>query len=261
MKLIWTNLKKYVILKNLSVAKLKGGKPMEKNKLLIVLVAVTLFLTALNLYATMNLYINLGIIAKKMMARQPANLPFPAANRPPAPVGRQKVSLGGAIVKGSEKAPVTLVEFSDYQCPFSGLFFRQTLPQIEKNYIKTGKVKMVFRNYPLPGHQNAQKAAEASECAGEQGKFWEYHDTIFENQKAIGITELKKYAKDLGLDVKKFNECLESGKMAAKVQNDFKEGGKYGVSGTPSFFINGVKVDGAQPYSEFEKVIEKELKK
>lgn len=240
---------------------------MEKSKLLTILVGIILVITVLNLYATINLYVGIRMMVKTFLAMQQQNRPFPSANklnrppRPPLPTERVKVDISNNVIKGSEKAPVTLVEFSDYQCPFSERFFNQTLPQIEKNYIKTGKVKMVFRNYPLAFHQNAQKTAEAAECAGEQGKFWEFHDTIFKNQKDLDLTSLKKYAKNLGLETKKFNDCLDSGKMAAQVQKDTSEGSKYGVSGTPCFFVNGLKIEGAMPFAAFEEAIEKELKK
>lgn len=108
-------------------------------------------------------------------------------------------------------------------------------------------------------HENAQKAAEASECADEQGKFWEYHDTIFENQNLIDISSLKKYAADLGLNTAEFDSCLDSGEMASEVQKDFKDGQSYGVQGTPAFFINGIPISGAQPYEVFEQAIESQL--
>ncbi len=163
--------------------------------------------------------------------------------------------------KGSKNAPVTIVEFSDYECPFCRRFFDQTLPLIDKNYIQDDKVKYVFRDFPLSFHRNAQKAAEGAECADEQGKFWEYHDKLFENQDALSVGDLKLYAKDLGLDTTKFNDCLDSGEMASEVEKDFRDGSRYGVGGTPAFFINGTPLSGAQPYSVFERTIEQELNK
>ena len=160
---------------------------------------------------------------------------------------RAQVSADDDAVKGSADAPVTIIEFSDFQCPFCARFYSQTLGEIDDKYIKTGKVKLVFRDFPLSFHQNAQKAAEAAECAEEQGKFWEMHDKLF--------------AKDLGLDSAKFDECLVSDKYASEVQKDFKDGQGAGISGTPSFFINGVKLVGAQPFSAFQQVIEQELNK
>ena len=199
------------------------------------------------------------------MPQRPGPRQFPAGQFPtpskPQPPVKVSVSTEDDAIKGQANAPITILEFSDYQCPFSARFYSQVLPELEKNYIKSGKAKFVYRDYPLPFHQNAQKAAEASECAGEQGKFWEYHDTLFENQKDLDTTSLKKYAKNLKLDAAKFDTCLDSGKMAPEVKKDTEDAAKYGVSGTPCFFVNGWRVSGAQPYNSFEEIIEKELKK
>jgi len=189
-------------------------------------------------------------------AEQPTNKP--SINEPSQ---RLQVSADDDPVKGSKDAPVTIIEFSDFQCPYCGRFYQQTLPLIEENYIKTGKVKIVYRDFPLSFHQYAQKAAEAAECAHEQGKFWEYHDKLFENQNALDVASLKQYASELGLDAQKFNDCLDSGKKASEVQKDFNDGSMYGVSGTPTFFINGIPLVGAQPYSVFEQIINQELSK
>jgi len=121
------------------------------------------------------------------------------------------------------------------------------------------KVRVVFRHFPLGFHQKAQKAAEAAECAREQGKFWEYHDTMFGNQQALEPDNLKKYATDVGLKAEQFNACLDSGKYAEAVQADMKDGQAIGVSGTPAFFVNGRFVSGALPYEEFEKIVDEEL--
>jgi len=170
-----------------------------------------------------------------------------------------KVDNGHFSLLGDANAKVTIVEFSDFQCPYCGRFYSESLPQIEENYVKTGKVKIVFRHFPLSFHPYAQKASEATECANEQGKFWEYHNKLFENQGALTITDLKQYATDLGLDATKFNACLDSGKMASEVQKDFNAGQQYGVSGTPAFFVNGVSIVGAQPYAAFQQLIEQQL--
>lgn len=162
-------------------------------------------------------------------------------------------------VKGSDEAPVTIIEFSDYECPFCSKYVRETYPQIIKNYVESGKVKYVFRDFPLGFHPNAQKAAEAAECAGEQGKFWEMHDYLFENQDYLSVENLKGYAKDLQLDTELFDRCLDNNEMAEEVLNDLADGQSYGVSGTPGFFINGKLVSGAQPYFVFEKEIEAAL--
>jgi protein-disulfide isomerase len=177
------------------------------------------------------------------------------------PPKRYEVSLDDDPMKGSPDAPVTIVEFSEFQCPACGAYARDTFPQIDETYIKTGKVKYVSRDYPLSYHENAQKAAEAGECAAEQGKFWEYHDKLFASQDALDVPSLKKYAADLGLDTAKFDACLDSGVMAEEVQKDFAEGNSYGVRGTPAFFVNGIKLRGAQSFTAFQELIEEELKR
>ncbi len=174
------------------------------------------------------------------------------------------VSADDDAILGNKNAPITIVEFSDFQCPFCTKFYEQTLPLIEENYIKTGKVKFVYRDFPLSFHQYAQKAAEAAECAEEQNKFWEYHNILFEKQAEWsigGIDKLKEYTQSLGLNSNNFNGCLDSGKYANEVQKDFNDGQRYGVSGTPTFFINGIKLTGAQPFDAFKQVIEQELNK
>lgn len=173
--------------------------------------------------------------------------------------GKVEVSIDDDAVLGDENAPVTIIEFSDYECPFCGRFYSETLGQIDDKYIKTGKVKLVYRDFPLSFHPNAQKAAEAAECAGEQGKYWEMHDKLFKNGVSGGIAGFKQYAKEIGFDSSKFDNCLDSGKMASEVQKDFNDGQSYGVQGTPAFFINGKLVSGAQPFSNFQQVIDGEL--
>ena len=162
---------------------------------------------------------------------------------------------------GEKDAKLTIVEFSDYQCPYCKSFFDDTLPEIKKKYIDTGKVKLVYRDFPLDFHPNAQKAAEAAECAGEQNKYFQMHDKLFENQVALDTDDLKKYAKDIGLNTAQFNTCLDTGKMASEVESDYQEGVNYGVSGTPAFFINGKLIEGAQPFSVFKQAIDAELNK
>jgi len=160
---------------------------------------------------------------------------------------------------GEEDAPVTIIEFSDFQCPYCQRFYLQTLPSIMENYVETGKVKIVFRDFPLGFHQYAHLASQAAQCANDQGKFWEYHDQIFENQQSLSETNLKTWAQDLGLDTEEFNDCLDSEKYADEVDKDIADGAAAGVSGTPSFFVNGIQITGAQPYSVFQEAIEAAL--
>lgn len=161
-------------------------------------------------------------------------------------------------VRGPADAAVTIVEFSDFQCPFCARG-KATVDQVVERY--GDKVRVVFRDFPLPMHRDAPKAAEAGQCAAEQGKFWEMHDKMFENQAALGVDALKKSAADLGLDAAKFNECLDSGKHAEDVKKDTESGQSFGVSGTPAFFINGRMISGAQPFENFAKVIDDELQR
>lgn len=169
-------------------------------------------------------------------------------------------------VLGDANAPVTIVEFSDYQCPYCGRFNLQTYPSIKDSYIKTGKVRLIFRDFPLGFHENAQKAAEAAECAGEQNKYYEMSEKIFANQAAITVDDLKKYAASLGLDAAKFNDCLDSGKMVGEIAKDLKEASAVGIQGTPGFIIgktNGKTaqvISGAYPFSAFQQVIDAALK-
>jgi protein-disulfide isomerase len=172
---------------------------------------------------------------------------------------RTKVSVAADDpVLGPADAPVTIVEFSDFQCPFCSRA-KATVDQVVQRYGKA--VRVIFRDFPLPMHREAPKAHEAGQCAAEQGKFWQMHDKMFENQSALQVDALKKTAADLGLDAAKFNECLDSGKHAASVQKDTEEGQSYGVSGTPAFFINGRMISGAQPFENFAKVIDDELQR
>lgn len=167
--------------------------------------------------------------------------------------------IGGNAIKGDLNAPVTIVEWSDYECPYCAKFYWDTLWQIDQEYIQTGKVKLVYRDFPLGNHAQAQKAAEAAECAGEQDKYYEMHDKLFEEGVAGGVVAFKQYAVDLGLDTTAFNECLDSGAMASEVQEDMRAGINEGIQGTPGFIINGEFVSGAQPYSVFKQVIEEAL--
>ena len=160
---------------------------------------------------------------------------------------------------GDENAPVTIVEFSDFECPFCARFHSGTLPSIIENYVDTGKVKLVYRDFPLSFHAEATPSALAAECAQDQDKFWEFHDLIFENQGDLGDDSYYEWAEEIELDMDQFTECYESQEHLAEVQADFSDGGQLGVSGTPAFFVNGVLVTGAQPYSVFESAIEAAL--
>ncbi|OGN14410.1 MAG: hypothetical protein A3J47_03150 [Candidatus Yanofskybacteria bacterium RIFCSPHIGHO2_02_FULL_43_22] len=184
------------------------------------------------------------------------------------PGGQKEVSENDDAFLGDENAPVVVIEFSDFQCPFCRSFWRDTLPLIKSEYIDTGKVKFVYRDFPLDFHPGAMPAAQASECAEEQDKFWEMHDKIFIEQDKqgtgtiqFGVNELKKWASETGLKIGDFNSCLDSQKYAEEVKKDAADGRLAGASGTPSFFINGRLLVGAQPFSAFKSIIDEELSK
>lgn len=180
------------------------------------------------------------------------------------------VGIDDDPVKGNNDAPVTIIEFSDFQCPYCGRFFKNTFPEIDKEYIKKGKVRYVFRDFPLEFHANAPKAAEAANCAGEQKKYWEMHDKIFDNQSSLTVDSLKEYAKELGLASGAFDSCLDSGRYVEEIKKDTEDGVQAGVSGTPSFFIGrsqkgsneivGKRIVGAQPWPVFKQAIDELLK-
>jgi protein-disulfide isomerase len=232
---------------------------MENSKILTILVSITLVITVFNFFVSYDLNNKLDSLGKTVVGQEvqpsPTKLPVPKPTQP----SRIQVSAGDDPVKGLTNAPVTIIEFSDFECSFCERFYTQTLPKIETEYIQTGKVRLVYRDFPLDIHQNAQKAAEASKCADEQGKYWEYHNMLFDNQQALDISSLMLYAKELKLNENTFNDCLNTGKMTSRVQKDLNDGLDYGVSGTPSFFINGIELVGAQPYSVFKQVIDNEL--
>jgi protein-disulfide isomerase len=171
---------------------------------------------------------------------------------------RVEVATEGFPTRGPANAPVTMVEFSDFECPFCGRVV-PTIEKIKKTY--GDKVRLVFRQFPLPIHPHAAKAAEASLCAREQGKFWEMHDAMFGDQHNLSADQLKAKAKSIGLNTTQFDQCLDNDKYADAINSDIKAGMIAGVSGTPAVFINGRFVNGAQPYETFTKIIDEELAK
>jgi protein-disulfide isomerase len=171
------------------------------------------------------------------------------------PQPRIQVAAEGPA-RGPKDAPVTIVEFSDFECPYCGAA-HDTVEQVMSTY--AGKVRLVYRQFPLNFHPHAAKAAEASLCAADQGKFWEYHEALFKNQKKLDLPDLKAHATEVGLDANKFSQCLDSGDKKKAVDADQQAGLAAGVGGTPAFFINGIFLNGAQPLDEFKKVIDGEL--
>ena len=196
----------------------------------------------------------------------PTAQPSPAVQPTPTPVVVEDVSADDDPFWGPEDAPVTIIEFSEFLCPYCQRFAVETLPQIKQAY--EGKVRYVYRDFIVHG-ETAMKISEATECADDQEKFWEYHDNLWVNYNALGqqagagidalTSTLKGYASDLGLDTATFDDCLDTGKHTAEVQKDSQDAGSYGVRGTPGFFINGQPVSGAQPFSVFQQVIDAAL--
>ena len=189
------------------------------------------------------------------------------SEEPAKPVTVSNISISNAPTIGSDNAPITVVEFSDFQCPFCASFFSNTFSQIKTQYVDTGKIKFVYKHYPLDFHQNAKIASVASECAKEQGKFWEYHNVLLGNQSAwethSGNDTVKTfvgYSEALGLDSNYFRNCLSSLKYERYVDSDLEEGSKLGVTGTPSFFVGKegkyTLIEGAQPFESFRQAID-----
>ncbi len=171
-----------------------------------------------------------------------------------------------AGVEGSEDAPVTIVEFSDYQCPFCRRAFEDAVAGIRKDYVDTGKVKLYYKDFPLSFHPDAPAAANAARCAGEQGKYFDMHDKIYAGQGsadlgtvAINASVYGTYAKELGLNEAQFKTCVDTNKYAAQIQDDLNQGIAAGVSGTPTFFVNNQQIVGAQPYAVLKQAIDAEL--
>lgn len=199
-----------------------------------------------------------------------ARAPQPAPAPPPKP---ESIVLGidDDPLVGDKKARLVIVEFSDFQCPFCGRFVHETFPEIEKEYIKTGKLKYVFRDFPISSaHKDAFKAALAAGCALDQGKFWEMHDQLFNNQAAFTVYNLNQRATAIGLNKEKFQKCLDDNEYATEVQSDFADGLKAGVNQTPTFFIGLIEpnspkvkvltvITGAKPYAFFKEAIDKAL--
>ena len=229
----------------------KQEKQMNPMKLLTLLILIQVILSIFMVY-------HLNTISNALEGTTPTQPSQPAApTQPSAPVD---VSADDDPVKGDADAPVEIIEFSDFQCPFCNRFYTQTLPQIEEEYIATGKAKLVYRDFPLTNiHPEAAPAAAAAECADDQGKFWEYHDILFENYQTLSTSNYKQWAADLGLNQAQFDECVDSGKYEGEVAQDFSDGQAAGVTGTPTFFVNGQKISGAQPFSSFQAAIEAAL--
>ncbi len=185
----------------------------------------------------------------------------PGQNLPTEPTAKVQVDIDGDPVKGEASADITIVEFSDYECPFCARAFAQSLTSVNQ-YIEDGKAKLILKDYPLPFHSQAQKAAEAAHCARKQGgdaKYYEMHDLLFTSGVEGGVATFKEYAQQLNLNTAQFNSCLDSGEFEDEVKADLQYGSTIGVQGTPAFFVNGRLISGACPDSTFKQAMDAEL--
>jgi protein-disulfide isomerase len=244
----------------------------KTNQVLVVLLIIASFFIG-------SLYTKAQILEKGGSGDTNSAITQTAPQTPPqAPqqAGPSEVSVDDDAVLGDKNAPVTMIEFVDYECPFCKRFFDDTFPQIKSEYIDTGKVKLVMRDLPLSFHQNAHKESQAAECAREQGgdtAYFKYHDEIFKrttsNGTGLALDQLSIMASDLGLNGANLQSCLDSEKYKAEVDKDLADAALYGANGTPSFFIGksessgkftGTILVGAQPFAAFKTIIDEQLK-
>ena len=178
-----------------------------------------------------------------------------AAAEQPGEVRRYEIPEDDDPVYGPENAPITIIEFSDYECSYCRKWHVEVWPHLLEAY--PDQIRLVYRDFPLTNiHSNATPAASAANCAREQDRYWEFNERLFSMVYDLSVSGYQAYAEELEMDMAAFNECLDSGRHAAAVQSDLQEGAGFGVTGTPAFFINGYPVQGAQPYESFERVIE-----
>lgn len=227
------------------------------NSFLVILVIVLAFFTGYLFFRVQNL---------ERAGGTAGNVVQQVGQQQPAPGTKVNVDPGHLPALGDKNAKVTVIEFGDFRCPFCEKLFTDVEPNLKKDYIDTGKVKFYFRHYAFLGPASTV-AANAAECANEQGKFWEMHDYLFQHQPNESDTSMyttdnmTSAAGQLGLNTSQFQNCLASNKFDKNVTEDLNAGQKVGVQGTPSTFVNGVMIDGAQPYSVFKAAIDKELSK
>ena len=260
-----------------------GGRPINKGlyAALIATVGVAAFFAGLSApilnqdpiemsdlnQAVLFLEDKIDTLSDEMRALEDRMLTDPESATAPPPI---IPSADDDPVLGNSNAPITIIEFSDFQCPFCARFYTETLPDLKSTYIETGVAKLVYRDFPLQNiHPNAVAAAVASECAHEQDAYWDYHDMLFENMGLWGgldsvsaIEVFQTYAADMELDTDAFDECLGSGDHISEVASDYADGVSYGVTGTPAFFVGNdqigyVLISGAQPFSVFQTAIER----
>jgi protein-disulfide isomerase len=187
----------------------------------------------------------------------------PGRARPSRPTTAKVATLGSPIL-GDLKAPITMVEFTDYQCPFCRKFYSNAFKKLKEQYIDTGKLRLVLRDLPLGFHANARPSAKSAHCAGEQNKFWEMHDALFEGGGKLESNDLTTYAKNIGLDIQSFESCLHSERYKEKIDKDLSDARQAGITGTPSFvlgkttdnFVQGKFIGGTRPFVFFQNLID-----
>lgn len=233
--------------------------------ILVVLLIIASFF--LGMLTTKVQYLEKGNNTTVATANGNSQQTVPQAIQQPQPtLGKQNVAVGNYPPKGDPNAKVTIVAFEDFRCPFCEKLFTDVEPQLQKDYIDTGKVKLYYRNYQFLGPASVV-AGNAGECANDQGKFWEFHDYMYKNQPSESDTSmytsdnLSQIAVQLGMDATQFKQCMDSKKFDKNVSQDLADGQKAGVSGTPTLFIDGQPIVGAEPYLAFQTIIDQELKK
>lgn len=249
-----------LMFKKLKKINWKRFLPKSSSQILVILLVVAAFLIGVLFTKVQYLEKNQAVIQAAVPSQQAGQ------QAAPTPGAKVNVAVGGLPILGNKNAKVTIIEFADFRCPFCEQFFTNTEPQILKDYVDTGKVKFAFRNFAFLGDPSVV-AANASECANDQGKFWDFYNYLYKNQPAETDTSmyntdtLTQAAVSLGMDDSKFRNCLDNKTDAAKATKDMTDGQAAGVSGTPTFFVNGVSLVGAQPYSAFKALIDQELAK
>ena len=228
---------------------------------------ITIRLRRSHLWAVAGLLIGIGIGV--LIGRATADDPQTVLYGLPATQGEGsaatsegkpvRVATSGSPAQGPADAKVTMVEFVDFECPFCGRYARDTLPRLRREY--GDRIRYVSRQFPLDIHPDAAGAARAAECAHEQGRYWQLHDLLFAHQDALGKRDLAGYARTAGLDMGSYATCLRAPATRARVERDLADGRRYGVTGTPTFFINGRVIRGAQPYAQFKSQLDAALER
>lgn len=248
------------------IAQTPGGWTIKDKIIAVQVVALTLCAFAVGLlYGKVSVYEKNGGTALNQPTAADPNALAPTEEKMQLTDDEWETVLAGAqFAKGDKDAPVTVVEFTDYQCPFCSQFFEQSYPQIMSEYVDTGKVRYVTRDLPLSFHANAENAALAARCAGDQNKYFEMHDELFKTQAAWSElsdpkAEFSKAASTVGLNASAFASCYDSGEHRSAIADDLALAAQMGASGTPTFFINGAKLVGAQPIASFKQAIDTAL--